>query len=341
MRRRKHSRYMAGMSPISRHDVVWITGLCLWLASCGGGAFQAVEIECETDRSCPPGKVCVRGVCSLAGAIRPGPLKPKQDAGASITDAGSKDSASTPGDADSTEVSPADADQDDAPIMPSPTDASLEDLPPPEDSAASPDRDAGDSGPRDAATPDAGDAQPGDQAPDDAPIPDSGGGDLAPPDSGPAGCQRGSDCPGQYCDTLTGRCVDCLTAMDCGVGRCGQRTGQCIPPAVAPCSVDSDCPKQAPLCQSTGGIFPVFRCRECARDSECPAPLGCVDGFCVDRGSPGGQGAPCSSPSDCRKGHTCVKGANGALSCAEECLLICGNPRLQCVNMDSGVAVCK
>ena len=69
------------------------------------------------------------------------------------------------------------------------------------------------------------------------------------PDAGPAICKLDTDCPQQLCNTLSGKCVDCRTASDCGldkectVGVCKDVT--CVPNStfcrngsVSTCSAD-------------------------------------------------------------------------------------------------------
>ncbi|MFC1610208.1 hypothetical protein ACFL6C_04570 [Myxococcota bacterium] len=103
----------------------------------------------------------------------------------------------------------------------------------------------------------------------------------------PQTCDSHSDCPGQYCNVLTGDCVECLNEDHCPVGQrcqsnwtCGSSTG---------CVTDADC--GGLRCNVSSG-----QCVQCLDASDCPPNHVCRDNACfVDEN----QNPGCADQTDC------------------------------------------
>jgi hypothetical protein len=101
----------------------------------------------------------------------------------------------------------------------------------------------------------------------------------APPDAarGPA-CQSSADCastPAQpVCDVPTGRCVRCVTAVDCPASN-DCTANACVP--YTTCTNSLGCPT-AQVCDTTR-----MRCVQCVGDSDCATDQKCISDVCRKR----------------------------------------------------------
>jgi Cys-rich repeat protein len=102
------------------------------------------------------------------------------------------------------------------------------------------------------------------------------------PDSEP--CLESSVCAGgrPHCETLSGKCVECLSDAHCSDGQaCNEPVGDCV----RACAADPDCSDRAELCDALRGL-----CVECYDDSHC------TSGFCS---TASGECVECLSDADC------------------------------------------
>ncbi len=140
-------------------------------------------------------------------------------------------------------------------------------------------------------------------APTDAPPAVDTTSTMDTPAADTASCRSNADCAsdpgGRSCDTLTGRCVQCLPAADtCEPTRhCDPATLTCV----AGCRSDEGC-----VTVADGGATRSrcdtsrHECAECVADTDCPVGRQCAGGLCV---------AGCSATSACPAGETCCSGA--------------------------------
>jgi hypothetical protein len=181
-----------------------------------------------------------------------------------------------------------------------------------------------------------------DAAPDAAP---DVAADVAPdvaPD-GPAPCTGASDCAGMtgrgVCDTATGRCVQCVAAMDTcpATEHCNPALNSCEPG----CRSDDGCTGM-----SSGGDGGVPRtrcdidthtCVECATDAHCAPGTLCVGNVCAPGCNPG---RPCPTGQTCC-GASCVDDRTNVANCGacgRECTLPNATP--VCLDGACRVATC-
>jgi len=109
-------------------------------------------------------------------------------------------------------------------------------------------------------------------------------------------CKANADCTapgaqgiagqGNFCNTATGACVECLLATDCSADPatpvCSPTQHRCVA-----CTTNAECPAATPICESTaagqGGGLRGNRCVACQRNQDCtnPALPTCTAGVCV------------------------------------------------------------
>ncbi len=151
-------------------------------------------------------------------------------------------------------------------------------------------------------------------------------------------CQGDKQCQaqGQVCDVLSGECVPCLVAADCGKGMvCKGHV--CLQPA-QPCASTKECPNGL-VCDKAAG-----QCALCASGADCAASQGCLDGVCVPKICAPGSGkcqdaqvhiacnaggtAYTSQP--CGPAALCAEGACKPVVCAAGKLGCVGQQLMQC-----------
>ncbi len=98
----------------------------------------------------------------------------------------------------------------------------------------------------------------------------------APADVPATPCTSSRMCPGQVCDVVAGRCVDCLSTVDCtGTDVC--RGNRCVPPPRA-CRSSRECSDLDQVCHPTRNV-----CVQCAGDNDCPGGFCAPDDACQPR----------------------------------------------------------
>ncbi len=135
--------------------------------------------------------------------------------------------------------------------------------------------------------------------------------------SGECQCESDLNCGGAQTRCASdGRCVECLSAGDCGVnGLCDSKTRRCT----LSCSVSADC--TADTRDHCEGDLPNRHCVACEDQVLCPGGQRCAEsvGFCVDcvtdshcdAGSPrcdrrSGTCVQCLAASDCTSTQLCA-----------------------------------
>jgi Cys-rich repeat protein len=88
------------------------------------------------------------------------------------------------------------------------------------------------------------------------------------------------------CDTATGRCVDCLTDMDCAIETLN---------------------KHCDTAPNSAGL-PAYNCEECLNNSHCPMGATCMNGDCV---------TPCGTAM-CDTGEVCDAANNRCIDCLSD-----------------------
>lgn len=109
------------------------------------------------------------------------------------------------------------------------------------------------------------------------------GGDAGGTCTATTGCRNG-----MVCNTANGRCVECLTAADCGTQKCELATHTCVD-----CLSSADCPANMPNC--SGGHTCGGRC---TTNANCPQSLPACETStktCVE----------CLTGADCGPGGIC------------------------------------
>ncbi len=90
-------------------------------------------------------------------------------------------------------------------------------------------------------------------------------------------CVSSHMCPGNVCDTVLGRCVDCVGDRDCTGGLVCTRN-RCMPPPLS-CRSDRECGASNQVCDASRGV-----CVDCISDADCPSEQFCTaDRACVAR----------------------------------------------------------
>jgi Cys-rich repeat protein len=89
-----------------------------------------------------------------------------------------------------------------------------------------------------------------------------------------APCATNNDCGDNtpFCNTESGRCVECETTQNCDNNETCNAQGVCVE-----CSANADCGGEDPICRTEVG-----RCVECAAASDCANSAPCVDFECVE-----------------------------------------------------------
>ena len=140
------------------------------------------------------------------------------------------------------------------------------------------------------------------------PVDDTVPGDVPEEDgSGPELCHDDGDCPGRFCDPISGVCVDCVNNAHCGEGMICDKW-VCIP--VQECEEDADC-SDGMVCDPVAGI-----CVGCLTDEHCPADQVCVNQTCL---------VSCLDGSPCPAGTVCDPDTNACVECLSD--EDCGEPQ--------------
>jgi hypothetical protein len=129
-----------------------------------------------------------------------------------------------------------------------------------------------------------------------------------------ASCKSDRDCTGQYCDSATQRCVECLSSSQCPLNRVCSGDNKCV----SGCFGDRDCQSAAPFCRNPTSDVPGG-CVECIETRDCGRGKACTNNICV---------ASCNSGQDC-PGQVCDVGTHACVDCVNtsSCALgsVCAN----------------
>lgn len=127
--------------------------------------------------------------------------------------------------------------------------------------------------------------------------------DPFPVENAALNCTSHGDCalPAAFCDTASGRCVECRDEDDCDRGTCDLATHTCR----QSCSENNDCDgRRRTLCVLARGV-----CVECANDTHCDVGLAiCRNDVCIE----------CMSDSDCENDRRCEVARNRCRECLED-----------------------
>ena len=140
------------------------------------------------------------------------------------------------------------------------------------------------------------------------PVDDTVPGDIPEEDgSTPELCHNDGDCPGRFCDPISGVCVDCVNDAHCGEGMICDKW-VCIP--VQECEEDADC-FDGMVCDPVAGI-----CVDCLTDEDCPGDKVCINQTCL---------VSCLDGSPCPAGTVCDPDTSACVECLSD--EDCGEPQ--------------